>query len=165
MYFDDILIYSRDLASHVDHLHLVFSVLREQRLYGNLKKCSFCQPEVIFLGFIVSGVGIKVDEEKVKAIVDWPTPQIAADVRSFHGLTSFYRRFVRNFSSIVSPLTELTKKNVPFVWGPRAQKSFQEVKARLTSAPVLALPDFDRTFELECDASGVGIGAVLMQER
>ena len=93
------------------------SVLREQRLYENLKKCSFCQSEVVFLGFIVSGSGVRVDGEKIKAIVDWPTPQTAADVRSFHGLTSFYRRFVKNLSSIVSALTELTKKNVPFVWG------------------------------------------------
>ena len=140
-------------------------MLREQRLYGNLKKCSFCQSEVIFLGFIVSSDGVRVDGEKVKAIVDWPTPQTAADVRSFHGLASFYRRFVRNFSSIVSPLTELTKKNVTFLWGERAQRSFEEIKARLTSAPVLALSDFDKTFELECDASGVRIEAVLMQDR
>ena len=165
VYFDDILIYSRDLESHVDHLRAVFSVLRAQQLYGNLQKCSFCQDEVIFLGFVVSKDGVRVDGEKIKAIVEWPTPKSATDVRSFHGLASFYRRFVQNFSSLVSPLTELTKKNVSFVWSEKAQRSFEEVKARLTRAPVLALPDFEKTFEVECDASGVGIGAVLMQER
>ena len=114
---------------------------------------------MILLEFVVSGDRVRVDEGKIKAIVDWSIPQSVVDVRSFHGLASFYRRSVRDFSSIVSPLTKLTKKNVSFVWSDKVQRSFEEVKARLTSAPVLALADFEKNFELECDASGVGIGA------
>ncbi|RDX68177.1 Retrovirus-related Pol polyprotein from transposon 17.6, partial [Mucuna pruriens] len=121
VYFDDILIYSKTLDEHVEHLHVVLNVLRENKLYENLKKCSFCLESIVFLGFIVSSKGISVDEEK-------------------------------NFSSIVAPLNELLKKDVVFKWDD------------LTNAPVLCLPNFDNTFEIECDASGVGIEAVLMQE-
>ena len=114
VYFDDILIYSKTLEEHVDHLHVVFNVLRENKLYANLKKCSFCLEFVVFLGFVISSKGISVDEEKVKAIREWPIPKNANEVRSFHGLASFYRRFVKNFSSLAAPLNELVKKNVMF---------------------------------------------------
>ncbi|KAL2252887.1 UNVERIFIED_CONTAM: Retrovirus-related Pol polyprotein from transposon 17.6 [Sesamum indicum] len=107
--------------------------------------------------------GITVDEEKVKAIQDWPTPTSIGEVRSFHGLASFYRRFVKDFSTMAAPLNELTKKNVPFKWGNAQEKAFQAIKEKLTHAPFLALPDFGKTFEIECDASGIGIGGVLMQ--
>ena len=165
VYFDDILIYSKTLDDHVKHLMAVFETLRDAKLYGNIKKCYFCQDSVIFLGYVVSGSGIKVDEEKVKAIRDWPKPTGVADVRSFHGLASFYRRFIKDFSSIVAPMTECLKKGNEFRWNENAQKSFELIKEQLCSAPVLALPDFAKTFEIECDASGVGIGAVLMQEK
>ncbi|KAL2253005.1 UNVERIFIED_CONTAM: Transposon Tf2-12 polyprotein, partial [Sesamum indicum] len=163
VYFDDILVYSSTLEEHVTHLKQVLEVLRKERLFGNLKKCDFCTNKVIFLGFVVSSEGITVDEEKLKAIQDWPTPTTIGEVRSFHGLASFYRRFVKDFSTMAAPLNELTKKNVPFKWGNAQEKAFQAIKEKLTHAPLLALPDFGKTFEIECDASGIGIGGVLMQ--
>ena len=164
VYFDDILIYSKNLEEHVMHLKSVLEILRKERLFANLKKCTFCTDKLVFLGFVVSKRGIEVDEEKVKAIQEWSTPTTVSQVRSFHGLASFYRRFVRDFSSLAAPLTEVIKKNVPFKWGKEQEKAFSLIKEKLTNAPLLVLPNFAKTFEIECDASGIGIGAVLMQE-
>ncbi|KAK4841993.1 hypothetical protein QYF36_013953 [Acer negundo] len=164
VYFDDILIYSKNLDEHVEHLKLVLGVLRAEKLFANLKKCTFCTYKLVFLGFVVSAKGIGVDEEKVKAIKEWPKPTNVGQVRSFHGLASFYRRFVRDFSSLAALLTEVIKKNVGFKWGNVQEKAFNLIKEKLTNAPLLALPDFAKAFEIECDALRIGIGAVLMQE-
>jgi hypothetical protein len=164
VYFDDILIYSKNLEEHVMHLKSVLEILRKEKLFANLKKCTFCTDKLVFLGFVVSKRGIEVDEEKVKAIQEWPTPTTISQVWSFHGLASFYRWFVRDFSSLASPLTEVIKKNVPFKWGKEQEKAFNLIKEKLTNAPLLVLPNFAKTFEIECDASGIGIRAVLMQE-
>ena len=164
VYFDDILIYSKNLDDHLTHLKFVLDVLRKERLFANLKKCTFCTDKLVFLDFLVSAQGIQVDEEKVRAIQDWPSPTSVSKVRSFHGLASFYRRFVKDFSSIAAPITEVIKKDVGFKWGEEQEKAFQLIKEKLTHAPLLALPNFAKTFEVECDASGLGIGAVLMQE-
>lgn len=165
VYFDDILVYSKNLNEHIEHLRYVFDVLRCEKLYANFKKCTFCMERVVFLGYVISTKGIEVDEEKIKAIKEWPTPRSITEVRSFHGLASFYRRFVKDFSTIAAPLTEVIKKNVGFHWGDNQENAFATIKERLCSAPVLALPDFNKAFEIECDASGLGIGAVLMQDR
>ena len=118
--------------------------------------------KVVSLGFVISGKGIEVDEEKVQAIKEWTTPKNITEVRSFHGLASFYWQFVKDFSTIAAPLTEIVKKNVGFHLGNDQENAFVVIKERLCSAHVLALPDFKKKFEIECDASGIGIGAVLM---
>ncbi|KAL5821815.1 hypothetical protein ACOSQ3_023697 [Xanthoceras sorbifolium] len=164
VYFDDILIYSKNLDELVEHLKLVLGVLRTEKLFANFKKCTFCMDKLVFLGFVISAKRIGVDEEKVKAIKEWPKPTSVGQVRSFHGLASFYRRFVKDFSSLAAPLTEVIKKNVGFKWGNEQEKAFNLSKEKLTNAHLLALPDFVKAFKIECDASGIGIGAVLMQE-
>ncbi|WVZ89455.1 hypothetical protein U9M48_035861 [Paspalum notatum var. saurae] len=142
----------------MDHLRAVFNALRDARLFGNLEKCIFCMDRVSFLGYVVTPQGIEVDETKIEAIKSWPVPQTITQVRRF------YRRFVKDFSTIAAPLHELTKKGVAFHWGKAHDESFDALKGKLTHAPLLQLLNFGMTFELECDASGVGIGAVLMQD-
>jgi hypothetical protein len=164
VYFDDILIYSKSMEEHLDHLRAVFNALRDARLFGNLEKCTFCTDRVSFLGYVVTPQGIEVDQAKVEAIQGWPVPKTITQVRSFLGLAGFYRRFVKDFSTIAAPLNELTKKGVPFSWGTTQENAFTMLKDKLTHAPLLQLPDFNKTFELECDASGIGLGGVLLQE-
>ncbi|KAK0599817.1 hypothetical protein LWI29_008918 [Acer saccharum] len=138
VYFDDILIYSRNEEDHMEHLRAVLEVLNENKLFINLKKCSWLTERLLFLGYVVSSEGILVDEEKVRAIRDWPKPKTVGEVRSFHGLATFYRRFVRDFSSVVAPITECLKKG-KFQWGEAADTAFAVIKEKLCTTPVLAL--------------------------
>ncbi|GKC83059.1 RNA-directed DNA polymerase [Tanacetum coccineum] len=164
VYFDDILIYSSNLKQHLSHLLQIFSVLRAQNLYANGKKCYFLITEVTFLGYIVTGSGIKMDPTKVEVIFNLPTPSTIHDIHSFHGLASFYQHFIWNFSFIIAPLTECMKGG-RFTWISEAAKAFDILKAKVTEDPVLALPNFDEVFQVECDASGVGNGGVLSQNQ
>ena len=163
VYFDDILIYSKNSMEHLEHLRQLFSILREQRLFVNLKKCDFYADRIIFLGYVVTKDGIEMDRSKIEAITNWPTPSSIHDVRSFYGLVSFYRRFIRGISSIMAPTTECLKGD-KFQWTSVAEESFELIKKKVTEAPCLVLPDFNKVFEVECDASQVGIGVVLSQE-
>jgi hypothetical protein len=163
VYFDDILIYSKSLDEHIEHLCAVFGALREARLFANLEKCTLCTDRDAFLGYVVTPQGIEVDEAKIEAIKSWLIPATLRQLWSFLGLAGFYRRFMRDFSTIVAPLNDLTKKGVPFYWGAAQEHSFNTLIGKLTHAPLLQLPDFGKTFELECDASEIGIGSVLLQ--
>jgi hypothetical protein len=141
---------TRALDEHIDYLHCVLDVLRKEKLDANVKKCSFCMDKVFFFffGYVVSAKGIAVDEEKVKAIKEWPTPKSITEVRNFHDLASFYRRFVKGFSTLATPLTEIVKKSVGFKWGSEQDHAFIEIKERLCGAPLLALPDFLKLLRL-----------------
>jgi hypothetical protein len=148
VHFDDILIYSKSIDEHIDHLCVVFNALCDARLFGNLEKCTFCTDWVSFLEYVVTPQGIEVDHTKVEAIHGWPIPKNLSQVWSFLGLAGFYRRFVKDFSTIAAPLNELTKKGVPFSWGTRQGNAFDMLKDKLTYAPLIQLPDFNKTFEL-----------------
>ncbi len=168
VYLDDILVYSKSPEEHEQHLNTVLSLLQRHQLYAKQSKCEFGVTQTEFLGHIVSADGISVDPVKVAAVKDWPVPSTVKHVRSFLGLANYYRRFVKNFSSIAAPLTHLTSdaghdKKGHVSWGPAQQSAFDAIKAALTSAPILTAPDPAQPFTLRCDASGVGIGAVLSQ--
>lgn len=158
IFIDDILIYSKTEVEHKAHLKLVLEWLRNHKLYAKFRKCSFWKREIGFLGHRVSGEGVSVDSEKVKAIEEWQRPSMVSEVRSFLGLAGYYRKFVKNFSSIAKPLTKLTGKGVPFIWGKETEEAFQRLKEALPTTSVLALPEQGKPYTVYADASRVGLG-------
>ncbi|XP_057793178.1 uncharacterized protein LOC131009787, partial [Salvia miltiorrhiza] len=140
VFIDDILIYSKNDKDHEEHLRIVLETLRTERLYAKFSKCEFWLSEVTFLGHIVSSEGIKVDPEKVQAVREWKSPTNPNEIRSFLGLAGYYRRFMEGFSKIARPMTQLLRKGIKFSWTEECEKSFQELKKKLTTAPVLAVP-------------------------
>ncbi|WVZ86030.1 hypothetical protein U9M48_032875 [Paspalum notatum var. saurae] len=159
VFIDDILIYSKNEKEHEEHLRVVLTRLREHKLYAKFSKCAF----VGFRGIFVEK-GVASDPSKVKDVPNWKQPETVTEIGSFLGLAGYYRRFIKDFSKIAKPMTSLTKKNAKFVWGPKCEEGFQELKKPLTTAPALAQPDVTKPFDVYCDASGRGLGCVLMQE-
>ncbi|KAL0536700.1 hypothetical protein IC582_025660 [Cucumis melo] len=164
VFIDDILIYSKTEAEHEEHLRMVLQTLRDNKLYAKFSKCEFWLQQVSFLGHVVSKAGVSVDPAKIEAVTGWTRPSTVSEVRSFLGLAGYYRRFVENFSRIATPLTQLTRKGVPFVWSKACEDSFQNLKQKLVTAPVLTVPDGSGSFVIYSDASKKGLGCVLMQQ-
>lgn len=163
VYLDDILIFSQTLQEHVQHVRLVLQRLLENRLYVKAEKCDFHVHSVHFLGFVVERGQIKADPDKVKAVADWPKPSNRRELQRFLGFANFYRRFIRNYSAVASPLTKLTSVKLTFSWSPEADRAFEHLKHLFCSAPVLCHPDPSAQFVVEVDASESGVGAVLSQ--
>ncbi|KAJ9512237.1 hypothetical protein QJQ45_012789 [Haematococcus lacustris] len=163
VYLDDILIYSRSEAEHLEHLRTVLGLLRQHQLYANLSKCAFFLPSMDFLGHIISAAGIHPDPAKISAMVQWPVPRNLNDLRSFLGSANYYRRLIHHHAHLILPLTNLLKAETPWSWGPEQQEAFERVKAALASNPVVRPPDFSRPFTVKTDASLYAIGAVLSQ--
>lgn len=162
IYLDDIIVFGKDLKQHTENLKLVFDRLKSVNLQLKPSKCKFFRESVTYLGHLISSEGIRPDPAKYEPILNWPTPKTVKQLQSFIGLTSYYRRFVKNFSQIASPLYALTKKNAKFNWTPACQEAFDTLKQKVTSPPVIAFPDFSEPFILQTDASEKAIGAVLM---
>ncbi|KAL5560330.1 hypothetical protein UlMin_036541 [Ulmus minor] len=163
VFIDDILVYSRSQEEHANHLRMVLRTLVEHRLYAKFSNCEFWLQSAQFLGHVISKDGLSVDPAKIEAVNKWAAPTSVTEIRSFLGLVGYYRRFVEGFSTLAAPLTALTKKDRKFEWSDKCEQSFQELKRRLTSAPILVLPTDDAYFTVYCDASKIGLGVVLMQ--
>jgi hypothetical protein len=162
VFIDDILIYSRSEEEHEEHLRLVLQKLRDYRLYAKLSKCEFWLKQITFLRHIVSKGGISLDPSKIQDVLSWNAPMSVGEIWSFQGLAGYYRRFIEGFSKISKPMTKLLEKDKKFKWTPAYEASFQKLKKWLTTAPILVMPDMEKPSSIYCDASGQGLGCVLM---
>lgn len=165
VFLDDILIFSRTKEDHTAHVRDALTRLRKQKLFAKRSKCEFFRDNVEFLGHRIGANGLSVSQDKIDAVKAWRTPRDVADVRSFLGLAGFYRRFVKEYSRMALPLTELTKGKVPWAWGEAQRAAFEELKQKLCSAPVLLIPDPKLPFVLNCDACKYATGGVLQQDQ
>ena len=165
IYLDDILIFSDNKEDHVKHVQEVLKRLREHDLFCKPEKCEFFRKLVEYLGLIISKGRIAMDEGKVKAILEWPVPKNVKDIQAFLGFANFYRRFIEDFSGIVKPMTSLLRKDAPWKWTQAEEESFKTLKDRFTNAPVLVMPDMNKQFIVEADASDFATGAVLSQKQ
>jgi hypothetical protein len=163
VFIDDILIYSKTQEDHANHIRVVLQRLCDHRLYAKFSKCEFWLDSVKFLGHTISSEGISVDPTKVQEVMDWKPPTSVHQIRSFLGLAGYYRRFILDFSKIAKPMTELLKKEVKFHWDDKCEEAFHALRKLLTTALVLGQPDSTQPFDVYCDASGTGLGCVLMQ--
>lgn len=164
VFIDDILVYSANYAKHEERLKIVLEKLQEKRLFAKFKKCEFWLKKVSLLGNVINKNGLAVNPAKVQAKVEWERPTSVREIRSFLGLVGCYRRFIEGFSSFSGPLTALTRKNAPFVWNHGCEVSFQELKRRLVTAPVLTLPMECVGYVVYTDALKNGLRCVLMEQ-
>ncbi|CAL1401302.1 unnamed protein product [Linum trigynum] len=164
VYLDDIVVYSKTLDEHAEHLRQVFQVLRDNELYVKREKCLFEATEVPFLGHIIGGGNLKMDGAKVQAIQEWEPPTKVPELRLFLVLANYYRRFIKGYSNIASSLTDLLKKNKAWDWSERCQEAFEALKTAVMKEPVLVLPNPMLAYEVQTDASDFAIGGVLMQD-
>jgi ribonuclease HI len=164
VFIDDILVYSQNEQEHEEHLRKVLQRLRDCQLYAKLSKCKFWISKVLFLGHIINRDGLDVDPKKVAVILDWKAPKDVREIKSFIGMAGYYRRFIEGFSKIARPMIDFLAKKVEFKWTPACQESFEMLKQKLATTPVLVLPDVHKPFSVYCDASYTGLGCVLMQE-
>ncbi|XP_026441777.1 uncharacterized protein LOC113340943 [Papaver somniferum] len=162
VFFDDIFIYSQNMDEHLEHLKIVFVLLRQHQLFSNMSKCCFGQPSLEYLGHIITAQGVCADPNKVTCMQNWPVPKNIKELRGFVGLTGYYKNFVQGYSLISKPLTNLLK-NDSFLWTPSATHAFDQLNSAMSTTPVLALPDFTKPFVVESDASDLCVGAVLLQ--
>lgn len=163
IFFDDILVYSPSMEAHGEHLAAVLAVLQDHSFFVKLSKCSFCCTTVEYLGHLISNGELKADPTKIDAMTAWPKPKNVKQLRGFLGLTGYYRRFIAQYAFIAAPFTDLLMKDA-FEWSAAVDESFDNLKKAMTTAPVLRLPNFERQFCVETDASDAGIGAVLLQD-
>ena len=166
VYLDDILIYSQNEKEHLEHIEAVLKVLREHQLYAKVTKCEFFKTEINYLGHVIKQGGIHVDPKKIQDIQEWPRPTSLTTLQSLLGLTGYYRKFIKNYTEIATPLTNLTKKgtDVKKEWTDLQEQALEKLKKALSEAPILRSPDLDLPMEVTTDASGYAIGAVLSQE-
>ena len=162
VFFDDILVYSPCIETHKRHLAQVMQILSDHQLFANFKKCEVGKVRVAYLGHVISAAGVEVDSTKIQAMLDWPCPSNLKQLRGFLGLTGYYRKFIKGYAQIAPPLTDqLRKEN--FGWNDAATSTFNTLKTAMVNAPILAAPNFSLPFVIETDASGHGLGAVLLQ--